>query len=79
MINNDDIKKILNLSDSELEQKITAVMNATGKNTSGITPDSMSKIKNAVSKMSEKDINTILSNVPKDKLEQIKKIVKTDS
>ena len=76
MINNDDIKKILNLSNDELEKKITAVMNATGKSVGNFSHDNIGKIKNAVSKMTENDINNILSGVPADKLEEITRIVK---
>ncbi len=80
MMNSEDIKKILQLSDEELNDKISAVMRATGKEmTGGIPKESLEKIKSTVSKMSEKDINSILSNVPVEKLAEIRNIVKNDT
>ncbi|MBE6570730.1 MAG: hypothetical protein E7656_00585 [Ruminococcaceae bacterium] len=80
MLSSDDIKKALELSDMELNDKITAVMKAVGKDVSGGIPaDSIERIRRTISKMSENDIKSIISNVPEEKMRQIKSIVKNDT
>lgn len=78
MINNNDIKKILSMSDEELQSKITDVIKVTGKNSDSVKNVDIGKIKNVVSKMSEKDINALLLNVPPEKLDEIRNIVKSE-
>lgn len=80
MLNSDDIKKILELSDKDLNKKIIAVMKATGKDVSGEIPaESLDMIKRTISKMSENDIKNIIANVPEEKIQQIKNVVKNDT
>ena len=80
MLNSDDIKKILELSDKDLNEKIIAAMKATGKDVSGEIPaESLDMIKRTISKMSENDIKNIIANVPEEKIQQIKNVVKNDT
>ena len=80
MINSDDIKKIFQLSDEELNEKISIVMKATGNNSSDeISKDTLDKIKKTVLSMSEKDISNVLSNLPAEKLSEIFNNVKNDT
>lgn len=76
MINNRNINKILQLSDEELNDKISEVVQSTGKAFQGnVTPEVLEKIRSTVAKMSEKDVSTLLSSVPAEKLAEIRNIV----
>ncbi len=76
MIDNQNIKKILQISDEELNDKISEAVKSTGMDLkTNITPDVLEKIKSTVSKMSEKDISNLLSSVPTEKIAEIRNIV----
>ena len=72
MFDNAEIKKILNLSDDDLKDKISIVMNAAGGGNAKISDSDIEKIRKAVSNLSEKDLANLISKIPTDKLKDIK-------
>jgi hypothetical protein len=75
MFNSEQLKKIGNMSDDMLREKLSAVLGASGENVKGLdlSSENLEKIRNVVSGLGEEEINKIMSSVPPEKINEIKK------
>ena len=74
MISKDNLDTFLNLDENELKTKITAAAIASGADEKLIKNalSDMSKLKNTVSNLSQRDIDNLLKNVDMQNLQEIK-------
>lgn len=74
MFSNDELKKISKLPESVLREKITLALKASGNSSDNvnISTQDINKLKTMLSGLSDKDVEKIMSSVPRETVESIK-------
>ena len=74
MFNKDELKKMSKLPDEVLKEKISIAIKASGadNDTIDLSKENLEKIKSAVSKLTQDDIDRLLTSVSKEQLDNIK-------
>lgn len=74
MFSNDELKKISKLPESVLREKITLALKASGNSPDNvnISTQDINKLKTMLSGLSDKDVEKIMSSVPRETVESIK-------
>ena len=80
MFNKDELKKLSNIHDEVLKEKIITAINASGKNPADVdlSSENLEKLKKTIFNLSEKDMEKILSSVPTEKIAEIKNKLSED-
>ncbi|MBE6623808.1 MAG: hypothetical protein E7621_06475 [Ruminococcaceae bacterium] len=80
MYSRDDLKKLSNISDEVLKEKIITAINASGKNPADVdlSSENLEKLKKTIFNLSDEDLQKILSSVPPEKLAEIKNKLSED-
>lgn len=80
MFNKDELKKLSNIPDEVLKEKIITAINASGKNPADVdlSSENLEKLKKTIFNLSEKDMEKILSSVPTEKIAEIKNKLSED-
>lgn len=74
MFDKNALKKLSDLSDSELKEKISVAMNASGVggDVAKLSNDDIKKLRTTVSALSQKDIDNLMASIPNATIEEIK-------
>lgn len=74
MFDKNALKKLSDLSDSELKEKISVAMNASGVggDAAKLSNDDIKKLRTTVSALSQKDIDNLMASIPNATIEEIK-------
>lgn len=80
MFNKDELKKLSNIPDEVLKEKIITAINASGKSPADVdlSSENLEKLKKTIFNLSEKDMEKILSSVPTEKIAEIKNKLSED-
>ena len=80
MINQEQVAKLLDLSDAELKQRILTAAAAAGADTSRIAGalNDTQTLRNVLSGLSQNDLDIITQRIGKDKAEEIAKTLRFD-
>ncbi len=81
MFSKDEIRKLLQMPDEQLQEKIRAAAKVSGADMGKVIKSSgdIGKLKSILSQMSQEDITKILANVDSDKLKALAEELKNDN
>ncbi len=74
MFDKNALKKLSELSDSELKEKLSVAINASGvkRDAEELSSDDIKKLRTSVAALSQNDIDKLMASIPNETIEEIK-------